>query len=431
MALAMTARPELRVHIHHDERAASFMALGLGLSSGRPAPVLCTSGTAAAEMHPAVVEADLSGVPMLVLTADRPPELRDVGAPQTIDQTHLYGRATRWFAEPGPPTADSVGSWRSLASRAFIESIGGRRAAGPVHLNLAFREPLVGTPAALPDGREGGAPWHRSAALRLGLASEEVTSLARGLSVEDGLILAGAGAGGAPGAVHDLAEALGWPILADARSGIGDGPNVVRHADSILRASDGEDLGASTVLRLGPPSASKVLATWLGSRGDLREVVVHDGPGRSDPTGTASLTIDASPEAVVPALLAEVRAHGPERRPGFGRLADAWQAAEAKARRAIGSVLDEEAAPTEPGVARTVARAATDGDTIVVSSSMPFRDLEWFGGPSSARVLSNRGANGIDGVVATAVGVALDAAGRAAGGRTIALVGDVAFSTLR
>ena len=161
LAVALAAHPGMRVHVRLDERSAAFTALGMGLATGRPAVVLTTSGTAAVELHAAVVEADLARVPMIACTADRPPELRDVGAPQTIDQGHLYGRSVRWFTDPGVPDVVTRTSWRALASRALAESISGRSGPGPVHLNLPFREPLLGDPSAgegLPPGRGGGDP---------------------------------------------------------------------------------------------------------------------------------------------------------------------------------------------------------------------------------------------------------------------------------
>src|SRR5215510_15437790 len=153
LALALADHPGVRLHVQHDERSGGFLALGLGLAAGRPAAVLTTSGTAAAELHPAVVEADLAAVPLLACTADRPPELRDVGAPQAIDQVHLYGRSVRWFGDPGVPDASGAGRWRPFAARAWAAA-----ADGPVHLNLPFREPLVGAPGPLPPGR-GAGPW--------------------------------------------------------------------------------------------------------------------------------------------------------------------------------------------------------------------------------------------------------------------------------
>src|SRR5580765_3997571 len=148
MALALATRPEVRLHVHHDERSAAFVALGIGRANGRPAVLLCSSGTAAANFHPAVIEAHHAEVPMLVCTADRPPELRDVAAPQTIDQTGLYTTAVRWFHDPGVPDDARRSSWRSLAARALANTAGSR--AGPVHLKLSFRDPLTGDPAALP-----------------------------------------------------------------------------------------------------------------------------------------------------------------------------------------------------------------------------------------------------------------------------------------
>src|SRR5204863_822909 len=162
LALALAAEPALRLHVHHDERSASFVALGLGVATGRPAVLLCTSGTAAAHFHAAVIEAHQAEVPLLVCTADRPPELRDVAAPQTIDQSHLYGRAVRWFADPGVPDEAMRATCRPLAARAVLDATG--PPAGPVHLNLPFRDPLAGEPGPLPPARPDGAGHQAGAA---------------------------------------------------------------------------------------------------------------------------------------------------------------------------------------------------------------------------------------------------------------------------
>ncbi len=155
LVVQLAAHPGMTVHVRLDERAAGFTALGMGLATGRPALVVTTSGTAAAELHASVVEADLSGVPLIACTADRPPELHDVGAPQTIDQARLFGTSPRWFADPGVPDARTRSSWRSLAARAVGEATAGADGPGPVHLNLPFREPLLGDPrrAAIPEPR--------------------------------------------------------------------------------------------------------------------------------------------------------------------------------------------------------------------------------------------------------------------------------------
>ncbi len=419
LVLALHAHPAIAVHVHLDERAAAFTALGLGLASGRPAVVVTTSGTAAAEVHPAVVEADLAGVPMLVATANRPPELHDVGAPQTVDQRHLFGRAVRWFAEPGPPTADTVGTWRSLGARAVAAALDDPAGPGPVHLDLAFREPLVGAPAALPPGRADGAPWHTAGGSRVAVERSGTERLAALLDVDRGVIVAGAGCG-EPGAVLALAEATGWPVIADPRSGCRlPDPRVITMADAVLRHEPAAArLRPEAVLRLGEAPASKVLEGWLAEVA-VPEVAVH-GHGRwFDPGRRAAHVLHADPTAVCNALARLVRRTGNE------AWAEAWTAADQVARLAVETVLVGHPEPTDPGVARAAVAALGEGGTLVVSSSMPVRDLEWYGGPvPGVRVLANRGANGIDGVVSTGVGAAL-AARRAS--PTVVLVGDVAL----
>jgi 2-succinyl-5-enolpyruvyl-6-hydroxy-3-cyclohexene-1-carboxylate synthase len=356
------------------------MALGIGKASGMPAILLCTSGTAAAELHAAVVEAHQARVPMLVCTADRPPVLQSVGAPQTIDQTHLYGRSVRWFAEPGVADEATIGTWRSLAARAHIESCG--RPPGPVHLNLAFRDPLVAVPGALPAGRPDGAPWHVAPARAAGVAGT--------LDARRGIVVAG---GGAP----PLSDCP-WPVLADPTSGLRT-PGSIGAFDAILRT--GVMPTPDLVLRVGDAPASKVLAQWLAGV-DVPQVAV--GSALVDPDRTAW----------------EVRDDVPAIAGGDDAWLAAWRDAEAAAQRAIDAVLDRQTALTEPFVARTVAAHAS---TLVVSSSMPVRDLEWFAAPRDGlRVLANRGANGIDGVVSTAVGVAI-----ATAEPVTVLVGDVAL----
>ena len=197
MALALAARDDLHLHVVHDERSAAFMALGIGLATGVPAVVLCTSGTAATHFHAAVVEADLSGVPMLVLTADRPPELQGIGAPQTIDQTELYGGVVRRFADPGVAAATDAGTWRELAQDWWMSAIG--TDVGPVHVNLPFREPLVGTALELPalivdpPGDDDG--WF--------MMRPELAELAAMLDQPRGVIIAGGGVDN-PAAVEAL-----------------------------------------------------------------------------------------------------------------------------------------------------------------------------------------------------------------------------------
>ncbi len=254
LVLALSARSEVEVHVRLDERSAGFTALGIGKAVGRPALVVTTSGTAAAELHPAVTEADLARVPLIACTADRPPELRDVGAPQTIDQTHLFGRSVRWFADPGVPDVSARSSWRSLASRAVAEASSGAGGPGPVHLNLPFREPLVGDPAqagGVSPGRPGGRPWHAVVSGPVPPARGSVSSLvAEGVlsPQRPGVIVAGAGAGEAA-AVMNLSAILGWPVLADPRSRASE-PRTRSHRDR------GRDLALVT-LRSGPSGSDR------------------------------------------------------------------------------------------------------------------------------------------------------------------------------
>jgi 2-succinyl-5-enolpyruvyl-6-hydroxy-3-cyclohexene-1-carboxylate synthase len=421
MALALAGNGSVAVHVHHDERSAGFVALGLGLASGRPAVVLTTSGTAAVELHPSVVEAHQAGVPMVVVTADRPPELRDVGAPQTVDQVHLFGRSVRWYAEPGVPVAATAPTWRSLAARAVAEATAGPLGPGPVHLDLAFREPLVGAAGPLPEGRADGSPWHTVGGQRVALSRAGRERLAELLDADRGVIVAGAGSGD-PKAVLALADATGWPVLADPRSGCRvDYPAVVRAFDAVLRhRPTAEALWPEVVLRLGAPPASKVLGQWLASSG-ARQVAV-DAHGRwYDPDRTAAHVLHADPTAAVVALARLVG--GRSRTEEWGGR---WARAQGAAEGAFAAVLAAHPEATEPGTARSVAAALPEGAVLVVSSSMPVRDLEWYGGAHpGVAVLANRGANGIDGVVSTAVGVAL--ARRGSGAPTAVLVGDVAL----
>ena len=415
LALALADRPELALHVFHDERSCSFAALGVGLATGRPALVVCTSGTAAAELHAAVVEAHQAEVPLVVCTADRPPELREVAAPQTIDQTHLFGGAVRAYADPGVPDVALAPRWRSLVSRAIADATGPWP--GPVHLNLPFRDPLVGVPDELPPGRPDGRPWCRTVSGAGVPGPADVDALATVLDQPRGVIVAGAGAGD-PEAVHALAAAAGWPVLADPRSGCRlPRPATVAAFDDLLRHPGfAADHTPTVVLRLGRPPASKLLAQWLEASG-AEQVQVTSSAAWVDPEGTAVLRVVADPAQVCRVLSGRLRAGA--RTPWAVR----WRRAEEHAQAAIDDVLADADRPTEPGLARALVAAVPDGATLVSSSSMPVRDVEWYAAPrDGVRHLANRGANGIDGVVSTAVGVAL-----ASAAPTFLLIGDIAL----
>jgi 2-succinyl-5-enolpyruvyl-6-hydroxy-3-cyclohexene-1-carboxylate synthase len=420
LALALARDDRVRVHVVLDERSAAFRALGLALATGRPAVVCCTSGTAAANLHPAVIEAAHGRVPLLVCTADRPPELRDTGAGQTIDQTHLYGSAVRWFCEPGPPGHEpgAGATWRALASRAVAAATGPRP--GPVHLNLAFREPLVPTGASLVDapGRAGGEPWTQSAARVREPSPADVARLAdRVRAAPRGLLVAGWGAGVSPETARRFAVAAGWPLLADPLSQLRTGSHAVSAYEALLRASGFADAHRpELVVRVGAALTSKIATGWLDP--SIAQLLVDPFDDWLDPQHAASERYAVDADALLRAVADTLEA------PEESRWLADWQRSEQRARAALDAVLDGAGAPFEGLIARDLAASLPDGSSLVVASSIPVRALEWCMAPRPGlRVLANRGANGIDGFVSTVVGVA----GASTPARTVGLCGDLCF----
>lgn len=405
LALALARDPRWSSAVFHDERSGSFAALGYAVSSGRPAVLLCTSGTAATHFHAAVVEADLSGVPMIVVTADRPPESRDVGAAQTIRQDGLFSTAVRWSHDPGVPDHAVSPSWRSLARRVLGATLG--EPPGPVHVNLPFREPLVGNALELPPPSVH-APL---AVARRSFEEERRRSLLDQMKVNRPLLVVGRGA---PDDLVGTAIERGWPVLAESRSRRS--PDVITHFDSMLRVSGFADTHVpELVVRVGEAPASKTLAQWL-VRNDVPQVHVSCDGRVFDPDHRVVTRIVTSPSDVIEL---------------FGSLnpladsswRDGWRHAEQLSRRVVREALDSMS--TSVGVAAVVdfVNALPEPSSLVISSSMPIRDVEWFAGPLGGRsVFANRGANGIDGVLATAIGVALDR-----GGPVGVVIGDVAL----
>jgi 2-succinyl-5-enolpyruvyl-6-hydroxy-3-cyclohexene-1-carboxylate synthase len=411
MAVALAAR--LRVHVRLDERSAGFFALGLALGNGRPTVICVTSGTAAAELHPAVVEAHQGRVPLIVCTADRPPELHHVGASQTIDQVGLFTTSTRWAVDPGVPEESAWRTWRPLAARAVAEAQGGPLGPGPVHLNLAFREPLVGEPGPLPE--RSGPSLVAGAGAGAAAGAVPLSEPLHG----NGLLLAGAHAVSDPAQLLLLGTRLGWPVLADPRSRcrvLG----TIAAADAIVRTQPARP---ETIVLLGAPWLSKALGEYVAAAAEDGARVIGVDPWWqwTDPTTVVTeFHHDSGDLWIAAALAAHEGSDG-------GRAVDlqwleTWQGREKAAQAAIEEVLGDEL--SEPRVARTLARyASADEATLMVSASMPMRDLEWYAQTfeEPASVMANRGANGIDGIVSTALGLA------ASGRRTIALLGDLAF----
>ena len=420
MALAFAEHPGVTLHVHIDERSASFFALGLAKASGRPVALLCTSGTAAANFHPAVLEAHHASVPLLVCTADRPPELREVGAPQTVDQARLFGGAAHWYAEPETPAVGQPPStWRSLAARAWAEAVGPQP--GPVHLNLPWREPLVpdgdDRPSFDVGGRPDGRPWMAVERGRR-LDDEVVARLASRLAgTERGVLLAGFGAGLGPGGLDGLARATGWPILADPVSNLRAGPHAVSTYDALARVDPAAAaLRPELVFRVGAPLTSKFAMSWLAS---TPTVVVDPRQSWADPDRAADTIVLGDAQPLVDALAKRIDA--PRTDTGWWRQ---WESAERQARTVIDGVLDRWSTPFEGRVARDVMGALPEESAFVVASSMPVRDVESFAAPrDGVTVFANRGVNGIDGFVSTALGVA---AARP-WSTTVALVGDLCF----
>jgi 2-succinyl-5-enolpyruvyl-6-hydroxy-3-cyclohexene-1-carboxylate synthase len=405
----------LRLHVRIDERSASFTALGLAKASRRPAAVLCTSGTAAANFHPAVVEADESGIPLLVLTADRPPELRATGANQAIDQVKLYGGAVRWFFEAGVPErrTGAAAYWRSLACQAWGQAAGSAGGfPGPVHLNLAFRDPLTPElpgaagdrdwPESL-DGRADGKPWTRFEPRDTASGQLELPW------TERGVVVCGDGDYDAA-ALVELAEQAGWPVLAEPSSGARHGPNALPAYQYLLATPEFmADHRPDVLVSAGRPGLSRPQSALLAGSAS-RHVVIGLGPGRwADPQRAATdvaagLRLRGAPAATTPWL-------------------DGWLRADEAARRAVDAVLDGEDRLTEPRLARDLVLGLPEDALLWTASSMPVRDIDFHAVTrADIRVLASRGTSGIDGTTSAAIGAAL-----AHGGPAFALIGDLAF----
>ena len=413
IALALDREPGMELTVVLDERVAGFVALGASLAAGAPAIVACTSGSAAANLHPAIVEADQAGVPLIVLTSDRPPELRGIGAGQTIDQIRLYGTAARWFCEMGTHDADAGGllHHRSTACRAYGEAVNGR---GPVHLNLSWREPLGPEPregdvtasGLARDGRSDERP------LTVPIAANEpapavVDALAEAVArSQRGLIVAGRQTDPRlPAILAEMSAATGFPILADPLSGLRFGPHergaVITTYDAITRSPPAE-LAPDLVIRFGDMPTSKPLRTWV-TRSGVDQIVIDPPGGWHEPTRQAGAFVRADAVSVAMALAERAASCGDE------AWRERWVAAERAAREAIDRVLDDAEWPNEPAIHRALGDLFRDGDQVLLASSMPVRDAESFmrGSEADVRFFSNRGANGIDGLVSTASGLAI------------------------
>jgi len=433
LTVAFDDHPDVETFSVLDERSSAFFALGRGKRSGEPTAVVCTSGTAAANFHPAVIEANQARVPLLVLTADRPAELRDSGANQTVDQEKLYGDAVRWYRDLPEPRAEAraLRSLRTAASRAVGKTTGSNP--GPVHLNFPVAKPLEPTeePGAVPDslaedaplgvdGRDG--PFVRTTQGRPTLSTGEYDRVASALDDADrGLIVAGPSDPAAtdPSAVASLAEATDLPLLADPLSGVRFGDHV--ETAPVFGGYDGYVDAASewpdpeVVVRFGASPTSKPLRKYLRSAA-ARQFVVDPAGDWTEAEFTATDHLVADPGTVASELADRVTDAGDP----------AWRERFERAETLHWEVVSEAVADRlfEGGVLRRVVADAPDPATVFVSNSMPVRDADRFGRPRSAAltVLGNRGASGIDGITSSALG-----AGSATDDPLVFVTGDLAY----
>ena len=422
--LSLAREPRIRCWSHIDERCASFFALGAAKATRRPVALTCTSGTAAANYAPAVIEAWHARVPLIVLTADRPPELRDVGAGQAVDQLKLYGDAVKWFCEVGVDAATpETERWmRQLACRAYWTAASGRP--GPVHLNFPLREPLV-LDGPLPEdpvpGRADGRPWVRhtpgAPADRAAPASATRAAPARGLIV--------AGRAERDAAIGEAAarcaQRLGWPLLADPLSGARHGETAIATYDLLLRdPAFAAQVAPELVIRVGDLPTSKPLRAWLASLSGTEQLSLDPDGAWQDPAAIVGEVDPGDPVTTLQQLAPDAATD-----PAWLQT---WTNADAAARATIDHALAEAGTLTEPLTARLLGESLPPEATLIVAASMPIRDAELYlpagnrgaGGP---RVISNRGANGIDGTVSTAFGVAA-----VTRGPVVVLLGDVALA---
>ncbi len=440
VAVSAMRQPGMRVWTLVDERSAGFFALGMAKALRAPVAVLSTSGTAAANFFPAVIEARYGRVPLIVLTADRPRESRNSGAPQTIDQVHLYGQHVKWFVDLAAPEATEpmLRYARATACRAVTVALQGPP--GPVHLNVPLREPLVPVEVPgeiLPDemppvggwmGRAGGQPYVGAGRSFLAPELETIRNLERNLAgTPRGVIVCGPSDDPAlPPAVGALAAAVGYPILADPLSQVRCGPHdrsrVIDGYDAMLRV-DGlaAALAPDLILRMGATPASKPLQQFLQQHDRAHQVIADDGGEWNDPARVAAEFLHATPRLLCEALLSVLAPR--TRETAASAWLAIWQRLNRQARHAIARRLEDIAEPFEGKVFAELAELLPDGSTVYVGNSMPVRDLDTFFPRTSKaiRFLGNRGASGIDGLVSSALGAAAQT------GPVVLVLGDLAF----
>lgn len=439
LAISFARNSGIHKWVHLDERSACFFALGIARGLREPVAVVCSSGTATANFLPAVVEAHYSLAPLIVLTADRPPELQDWGALQTIDQTRMYGSHVKWSMNmPTPETATPMMAFvRAMAGRAMATAR--EKAAGPVHLNFPFREPLEPAPVALdlPEsvgdlqhqgycGRPGQSPFLAVTPATITLDGKAVERLAAELrGVERGIIVCGPETGeDLSRCVGDLAGRLGYPVLADCLSQVRCGPHdrsmVIGRYDSFIRNEEAaRSLSPEAVIRFGALPVSKPLWQYLERHHAARHILVDCGTVWRDP-----LHVTGEVWRTDPALLCTALSEALESHTASGRWHSLWKEMDEAAGRAMAAEMERDASLFEGKVFSELSRLLPENTLLFAGNSMPVRDLDTFF-PSSGRAIrfmANRGASGIDGVMSTALG-----AGAVSAGRLVLVLGDISF----
>ncbi|MEH7127034.1 2-succinyl-5-enolpyruvyl-6-hydroxy-3-cyclohexene-1-carboxylic-acid synthase [Neobacillus drentensis] len=410
MAMIMAEHPDLKVHIHVDERSAAFFALGIAKSLNRPVAILCTSGTAAANYFPAIVEARYARVPLIVLTADRPHELREVGAPQAIDQIHLYGKHVKWFSEMAlPEKSDEIIRYaRTVCARAV--AIATSAPAGPVHLNFPFREPLIPKlDEELFELNERPNGYIKVQNGDLTLSDEHFQEIAKRLTkTNKGVIICGnMGDPEFPKAVTQLAEQLNFPIMADPLSQLRSGQhsleNIIETYDTFLRVDDAKSfLKPDVILRFGAMPISKALTIFLKENGSAEQYVIDGGGGWRDPSALSTNMIFCNESLFCEKLLTYTVPNS------SSEFLTKWKKINELTKENMNALRDIREL-SEGKLFYQLAEMVPEGATLFVGNSMPIRDLDSFflNNNKAIKVMANRGANGIDGTVSTALGAAL------------------------
>jgi len=426
MALLMAEHKEMEVYVNIDERSAAYFALGIAKAKQQPVALLCTSGTASANYLPAIVEAYYSRVPLLVLTADRPHELRDVGAPQAIDQNQLFGIYAKWFVEMAIPegTNEMIKYVRTVAGRAVGRALSAP--AGPVHLNFPFREPLVpllNQDGLFINGRRTG-PQHVNVVIGKPTLSElDITYLYELIKNKTkGIIICG------PqndvefaSAVTKLAEMLNYPILADPLSQLRSGSHpqemIINSYDSFLRNEEfSSRYKPELILRFGAMPVSKALLLYLKKHSEATQIVVDGDGGWRDPTLSATEMVYGNETEFCNSLISKL--HEKEK----SKWVEEWLQIDNITQTELMTITSDEEL-SEGRIFVELQDILPSESILFVGNSMPIRDLDTFftGSKKEIRMMANRGANGIDGIISTALGVSLT------NPKTVLVIGDLSF----